>query len=104
MIIIGKFEYIFLQEKSEAFEAFQKYKAIVENETNLPIKVLWTGNGKEYNSHEFVNFYKTCGIKRQLTVTYIPQQSGVYEKKNHTIIDMVRSLLTRSGLPKDFWL
>jgi hypothetical protein len=40
MIIIGKFEYIFLQEKSEAFEAFQKYKAIVENETNLPIKVL----------------------------------------------------------------
>jgi hypothetical protein len=54
----------FFQEKYEAFKAFKRYKAVVENETNRPIKVLRTDNGKGYNSHEFVNFYKTCGIKR----------------------------------------
>ncbi|KAK2970503.1 hypothetical protein RJ640_013575 [Escallonia rubra] len=93
----------FLQEKSEAFLAFKNYKAHVEKEVGSPIKILRTDRGGEYNSHEFVNFCEIHGIKRQLTAAYTPQQNGVCERKNRTILNMVRSLLTRSGIPKTFW-
>ena len=79
----------FLQEKSEAFEAFKSYKALVEKEVGNPIKVLRTDRGGEYNSHEFANFCENHGIRRQLTATYIPQQNGVCERKNRTIMNMV---------------
>ncbi|RDX79473.1 putative mitochondrial protein, partial [Mucuna pruriens] len=46
---------------------------------------------------------KTHGIKRQLTATYTLQQNGACERKNHTIMNVVRNLLTRSGVPKTFW-
>jgi len=94
----------FLQEKSEAFVAFKCYKALVEKEVGNPIKVFRTNRGGEYNSHEFANFCENHGIKRQLTAAYTPQQNGVSERKNRTIFNMVRSLLTMCGIPKGFWL
>nr|CAN63536.1 hypothetical protein VITISV_002860 [Vitis vinifera] len=94
----------FLQEKSEAFVAFKSYKALVEKEVGNPIKFFRMDRGGEYNSHEFANFCENHGIRRQLTATYIPQQNGVCERKNSTIMNMVRSLLTTSGIPKSFWL
>ena len=93
----------FLQEKSEAFAAFKNYKVLIEKEAGSPIKVLRTNRGGEYNSHEFANFCEMHGIKRQLTAAYTPQQNGVCERKNRTILNMVRSLLTTSGVPKNFW-
>ncbi|RDX83507.1 hypothetical protein CR513_35567, partial [Mucuna pruriens] len=76
---------------------------LVEKEVNSPIKVLRSDRGGEYNSHEFVKFCEIHGIKRQLTAAYTPQQNGVCERKNRTIMNVVRSLLTRSGVPKTFW-
>lgn len=93
----------FLQVKSEAFAAFKSFKALVEKESGNVIKVLRTDRGGEYCSHEFENFCESHGIKKQLTAAYTPQQNGVSERKNRTILDMVRSLLTRSGVPKSFW-
>ncbi|RDY10866.1 hypothetical protein CR513_04539, partial [Mucuna pruriens] len=49
------------------------------------------------------NICETHEIKRQLTAAYTPQQNGVCERKNHTIMYVVRSPLTRSGVPKTFW-
>ena len=89
-----------MQEKYEAFLAFKSYKALVEKEVGNPIKVLRTNRGGEYNSHEFINFCETHGIKRQLTATYTPQQNGVCERKNCAILNMARSLLTWSCIPK----
>ena len=65
--------------------------------------MLRTDHGGEYNSHEFANFCEEHGIKRQLTTTYTPQQNVVCERKNHTILNMVRSLLMRSKVQKNFW-
>ena len=48
-------------------------------------------------------FCKEAGIKRQLTASYTPQQNGVSERKNRTILNMVRSLLVKGGVPKRFW-
>ncbi|TXG66880.1 hypothetical protein EZV62_008155 [Acer yangbiense] len=79
------------KEKFEAFAAFKNYKAIVEKEVGSPIKVLRTDRGGEYNSHEFANFCEIHGIKRQLTTAYTPKQNGVSERKNRTILNMVRA-------------
>ncbi|KAB2616999.1 hypothetical protein D8674_012868 [Pyrus ussuriensis x Pyrus communis] len=59
--------------------------------------------GPEFTSTEFTNFCKENGIKRQLTTAYTPQQNGVAERKNRTVMNMVRSMLSDKKLPKTFW-
>ncbi|KAL6286215.1 hypothetical protein ACE6H2_010605 [Prunus campanulata] len=93
----------FLQEKSEALNAFKHFKAAAENEIEKTIKVLRTDRGGEYNSKAFENFCAIHGVRRQLTAAYTPQQNGVAERKNRTILNMVRSMQTKSCIPKSFW-
>jgi len=78
-----------LQEKSKAFATFKSFKALVEKEASCQIKALRTDRGGEFISHEFVKFCEIHGIKRQLTAAYSPQQNGVCEHKNRTILNMV---------------
>ncbi|KAB2634124.1 hypothetical protein D8674_039135 [Pyrus ussuriensis x Pyrus communis] len=59
--------------------------------------------GGEFTSIEFADFCKENGIKRQLTTAYTPQQNGVAERKNRTVMNMVRSMLSEKKLPKTFW-
>ncbi|GKV22816.1 hypothetical protein SLEP1_g32638 [Rubroshorea leprosula] len=92
----------FLQTKSEALVAFKNFKVLAENEVGISVKVLRTDRGGEFNSKEFADFCEYNGIKRQLTVAYTPQQNGVCERKNHTIMNMMRSLMSKSDLPKEF--
>lgn len=103
MIIAGKHGSTFLQEKSEAFIAFKSFKARVEHEVGRAIKILRTDRGGEYMSQEFANFCDEHGIRRQLTTSYTPQQNGVSERKNRTILNMVRSMLSIGRIPKSFW-
>lgn len=93
----------FLAEKSEAFAVFKIFRARVEKETNSFIKVLRTDRGGEFTSQEFTNFCDVNGIKRQLTAAFTPQQNGVAERKNRTIMNMVRSMLSEKKIPKSFW-
>jgi len=59
--------------------------------------------GGEFNSKEFLDFSSYHGIIRQLKVAYTPQQNGVAERKNHTIMNAVRALLHDKKMPKTFW-
>lgn len=93
----------FLHEKSEAFAMFRSYKAYVEKEIGAYIKCLRTDRGGEFTSNEFGEFCKTHGISRQLTTAYTPQQNGVAERKNRTVMNMVRSMLSEKRVPKAFW-
>lgn len=93
----------FLKEKSEAFDYFKIFKKKVETETGKKIKCLKTDRGGEYTSTEFSDFCKKEGIQRQLTTAYTPQQNGVAERKNHTVMNMVRSMLSMRKVPKVFW-
>ena len=92
-----------MQEKSEALPAFKSFKALAENETGRTIKILRSDRGGEYNSKDFESFCALHGIRRQLTTAYTPQQNGVSERKNRTILNMVRSMLAKSLGPKVFW-
>jgi transposase InsO family protein len=82
---------------------FRRFKARVETETNQHIQCLRTDRGGEYTSREFVDLCERNGIKRQLTAAYTPHQNGVSERKNRTMMNMVRSLLANKNVPKNFW-
>jgi transposase InsO family protein len=92
-----------LKDKSETLEKFKCFKALVENESGCKIQCLRTDRGGEYTSNAFNSFCTTHGIKRQLTTAYTPQQNGVSERKNRTLLNMVRSMLTSRNVPKNFW-
>lgn len=92
-----------LSEKSEALESFKIFKKMVEAEANLSIKCLRTDRGGEYTSTDFNNFCRESGIRKQITNAYTPQQNGVAERKNRTVMNMVRSMLSAKKIPKCFW-
>ncbi|CAJ2653663.1 unnamed protein product [Trifolium pratense] len=92
-----------LKDKSSAFEVFRKFKALVEKESDHQIKCLRTDRGGEFTSSQFNDFCSEHGIKRQLTAAYTPQQNGVSERKNRTLMNMVRSMMSRMNVPKRFW-
>jgi len=93
-----------LAEKSAALESFKNFKALVEKESRCLIKCLRTDRGGEFTSNEFEEFFRSNGIKRQLTAAYTPQQNGVVERKNRTVLNMVRCMFSEKNLPKEFWL
>ncbi|CAL2238252.1 unnamed protein product [Prunus armeniaca] len=76
-------------EKSEAFHAFKSFKALVANETEKKIKTLRTNRGGEFCSNEFEAYCEANDIRRHLIDSYTPQQNGVCERKNRTILNMV---------------
>jgi hypothetical protein len=63
----------FLRKKSEVFDRFKEFKALVENQIEKIIKLLRTNNGRELCGNEFEEFYKKCGIERHKTTPYTPQ-------------------------------
>lgn len=93
----------FLMEKSETFYHFKNFKILVEKESKMSIKCLRTDRGGEFNSMEFNGFCKENGVKRQLTTAYTPQQNGVAERKNRTVMNLVRAILSEKKVPKSFW-
>lgn len=89
--------------KSEVFEKFKLYVATVEAKFNEKIEKLRCDNGGEYCSTEFQNFAKKKGINIQYTVPYNPQQNGIAERYNRTVMERARCLLFDSQLDKKFW-
>ncbi len=67
------------------------------------LKALRTDNGGEYLSTEFKKYLVEKGIEHLLTIEYTPQQNGVAERMNRTLVDLVRSMLYSKGLAKRFW-
>ena len=54
-------------------------------------------------SHEFDTHLRKCGIVSQLTPPGTSQRNGVSERRNHTLLDMVRSMMSLTDLPLSFW-
>ena len=93
-----------LRFKHEAFGKFKEWKQLVENQTGRTVKKLRTDNGLEFCNREFEQLCTESGIARHLTVAGTPQQNGIAERMNRTLMDKVRCLLIQSGLPKTFWV
>ncbi|XP_026825693.1 uncharacterized protein LOC113562008 [Ooceraea biroi] len=85
----------------------QSYKtcvlALVEKQSGCEIKALRTDNGKEYVNQVFANFMKSEGIRHQTTIAYNPQQNGLAERMNRTIVEKARTMLLEARLDKKYW-
>ena len=94
---------LLLKEKSEAFMRFKGFKRSIEQETCTTIKTFRTDRGGEFTSLEFNSFCEENGIQRHLTAPYSPQQNGVVERRNRTILEMTRSILKHMSVPNYMW-
>jgi len=75
----------------------------VEAELGLKIKALRSDRGGEYLSDEFKAYMKECGIKSCFTADHCPQQNGVLERLNRTLVEAARSMLSHAGLSNAYW-
>ena len=80
----------------------KNFKSLVQKESGNVICCLRKDRGREFTSVEYNAYCSSNGIYRQLTTAYTPQQNGVAERKNWTIMNMVRCTLTEKLLLKEF--
>lgn len=92
----------FLSKNFATLEVFKKFKATAEKESGDVICTLRTDRGGEFTSAKFDSFCSMNGIKRQLTTAYTPQQNGVAERKNRTVMNMIRSMLSEKEIRREF--
>ena len=90
----------FMRHKSEVFQRFKEYEALVTNDVGGMIGVLCSDNGGEYVSGEFENYLRSKGIHHELTVPNCPQQNGITEHMNRTLMECARC---HAGVPKSYW-
>lgn len=92
-----------LKEKSEVFQKFKEFHQLVQNQFDKKIKSLRTDRGGEYLGNAFVDYLNKNGIKSQRTAPHSPQQNGVAERKNRTLIEMARCMLFDANMEFSFW-
>jgi transposase InsO family protein len=65
--------------------------------------VLRTDRGGEFTAVQFAEYCAGEGVERHLTAPYSPQQNGVVERRNQTIVGMARSMMKAKSMPPEFW-
>ncbi|KAG8064903.1 hypothetical protein GUJ93_ZPchr0004g39485 [Zizania palustris] len=94
---------LLLSAKSQASDAIIRLQARVEVEAGRKMGTLRTDRGGEFTSRTFADYCAEQGIQRHLTAPYTPQQNGVVERRNQTVLGMARSMLKAMNMPGWFW-
>ena len=103
MISQGIVTVYFIQQKSKVFETFKVLKDLVENMSGNKIKVLRTGNCKEYVNRKLQKLFYESGMQMQHYVPYTPQQNGVVERKNRAPKEMDTCMMEAKDLSPNIW-
>jgi hypothetical protein len=93
----------FLQEKSQTQETLKGFLRWAQNEFGLRIKKIRSDNGTEFKNSQIEGFLEDEGIKHEFSSPYTPQQNGVVERKNITLLDMARIMLDEYKTLDRFW-
>ncbi|GJS76765.1 ribonuclease H-like domain-containing protein [Tanacetum coccineum] len=78
-------------------------KPIIENLVDKKVKIIRCDNGTKFKNRGMSEFCEKKGIKREFSVARTPQQNGVAERRNRTLIEAARTMLADSKLPTTFW-
>jgi transposase InsO family protein len=92
-----------LQDKSEAKEIVNKFIRRVQNEFKLKVNNVRSDNGSEFRNTQVEEFLDEEGIKHEPSTPYTPQNNGIVERKNHTLIEAARTMLDEYKTPDSFW-
>jgi transposase InsO family protein len=107
LVIVDDFSHFtwifFLQEKSQTQETLKGFLRRAQNEFGLRIKKIRSDNGTEFKNSQIEGFLEEKGIKHEFSSPYTPQQNGVVERKNRTLLDMARTMLDEYKTLDRFW-
>jgi hypothetical protein len=92
-----------LQDKSETQGTLKRFLRRAQNEFELKVKKIRSDNGSEFKNLQVEEFLEEEGIKHEFSSPCTPQQNGVVERKNRTLIDMARTMLGEFKTPERFW-
>nr|GEW61717.1 putative ribonuclease H-like domain-containing protein [Tanacetum cinerariifolium] len=90
--------------KDETSPILKTFITGIENQLSLKLKIIRSDNGTEFKNHDLNQFCGMKGIKREFSVHRTPQQNGITERKNRTLIEAARTMLADSLLPITFWV
>ncbi len=76
---------------------------MAEKQTGKEIKILRSGNGTEYVNDAMEDFLRAEGIQHQKTIVYTPEQNGVAERSNRTLVERTRAMRVDANLDKKYW-
>ncbi|GJV50374.1 putative ribonuclease H-like domain-containing protein [Tanacetum coccineum] len=100
----SRFSWVFfLGTKDETFYILRDFITFVENQLTKKVKAIRCDNGTEFKNSHLIELCGSKGIKRDYSVARTPQQNGVAERKNRTLIEAARTMLADSKLPTMFW-
>ncbi|GJX86958.1 putative ribonuclease H-like domain-containing protein [Tanacetum coccineum] len=100
----SRFSWVFfLRTKDETSAILKDFIRQIENQLNQKVKTIRSDNGTEFKNKEVIEFCGIKGIKREYSNARTPQQNGVAERKNMTLIEAARTMLADSFLPNTFW-
>jgi hypothetical protein len=94
---------VVLGSKGEAADAIRRAQAAAEVECGRKLRMLRTDNGSEFMAAEFMSYCADEGVQRHYSAPYSPQQNGVVERRNQTVVGMAQALLKQRGIPAVFW-
>jgi hypothetical protein len=92
-----------LESKDQVFEHFRLLDLRLNNEHPNCLKDIRSDNGTEFRNASFDEFCLEHGIDQQFSAPHVPQQNGVVERKNHTLVEMARMMLDEHKTPRRFW-
>jgi IS30 family transposase len=95
---------ILLQDKSETQEVLKKFLKRAQNKFDAKVKKIRSDNGVEFKNTQVEDFLDEEGIKHDFFTPYTPQQNGVVEKKNRTLIEIARTMLDEYKTSDQFWV
>ncbi|GJS70995.1 ribonuclease H-like domain-containing protein [Tanacetum coccineum] len=93
----------FLTTKDETSKILKNFIKEIENLVDKKVKIIRSDNGTEFKNKVMDDFCREKGIKREYSVARTPQQNGVAERRNRTLIEAARTMLADSKLPTTFW-
>ncbi|XP_073064107.1 uncharacterized protein [Primulina eburnea] len=93
----------FIKEKSDTFDVFKNLITRITNLHSLKVRRIKTDHGKEFENRSFSSFCDRKGISHEFSAPKTPQQNGIAERKNRTLQEMARVMLTSKNLAKRFW-
>jgi transposase InsO family protein len=93
----------FLVDKSDTFATFKTFIKIIHNEFETTIKKVRSDNRSEFKNARIDELCDEFGIRHQFSAKYTPQSNGPVERKNRTLIDMARSMLSEYNVSHLFW-
>ncbi|GJZ62231.1 putative ribonuclease H-like domain-containing protein [Tanacetum coccineum] len=100
----SRFSWVFfLRTKDETSGILKDFIRQIENQLNQKVKTIRCDNGTEFKNKDVIELCGSKGIKREYSNARTPQQNGVAERKNRTLIEAARTMLADSFLPNTFW-